>query len=348
MSWKNNPVFILGYPKSGTSLLTALLDSHPELVVLPEESDYYNVIWPYARMLNYLWRASRNKKNVLLLRKITKSTHIKNLFRGKVLEDISGNLDYANFNGQRFQDILFTNIKRSKNFRRRDILVNLISAYFETDSNLNQNFKKQFWVEKTPRHLWHISSILRDFPQAKFIFIYRDPRDNYVSYKKKWGDKLTPLAFAKAWNKSLYRINKANQGAILYIKYEDLVSNPIAQLEKVASFLSIGWDNVLTEPSKRGNPWRGNSMFGKSMDSISKENLGRYKKVIKNEDLIIIESYCQRLMNKYGYELEKNQTELIKLKSYLPYHKIKLFNLTDFSVRKFLVLIRLLLTGNQN
>lgn len=29
------PVFIVGYPKSGTTLLLSLLDAHPELVVIP-------------------------------------------------------------------------------------------------------------------------------------------------------------------------------------------------------------------------------------------------------------------------------------------------------------------------
>ena len=35
----DRPVFICGHPKSGTSLLRAMLDSHPELLVYPELSD---------------------------------------------------------------------------------------------------------------------------------------------------------------------------------------------------------------------------------------------------------------------------------------------------------------------
>ena len=37
---RDRPVFICGHPKSGTSLLRNLLDSHSELVVYPEETWY--------------------------------------------------------------------------------------------------------------------------------------------------------------------------------------------------------------------------------------------------------------------------------------------------------------------
>jgi len=38
---RDHPVFLGGHPKSGTSLLRALLDSHPQLVVYPEESGFF-------------------------------------------------------------------------------------------------------------------------------------------------------------------------------------------------------------------------------------------------------------------------------------------------------------------
>ena len=38
---ENAATFICGHPKSGTSLLSTLLDSHPQLVVYPEESRFF-------------------------------------------------------------------------------------------------------------------------------------------------------------------------------------------------------------------------------------------------------------------------------------------------------------------
>ena len=36
----DDPIFLGGYPKSGTTLLCALLDEHPDLLVFPEETRY--------------------------------------------------------------------------------------------------------------------------------------------------------------------------------------------------------------------------------------------------------------------------------------------------------------------
>ena len=42
----NYPVFISGYNKSGTTLFLSLLDNHPQLVVIPEELDFFeNVLY---------------------------------------------------------------------------------------------------------------------------------------------------------------------------------------------------------------------------------------------------------------------------------------------------------------
>ena len=43
---RDRPVFICGHPKAGTSLLRAVLDSHPQLVVYPEETNFFRRILP--------------------------------------------------------------------------------------------------------------------------------------------------------------------------------------------------------------------------------------------------------------------------------------------------------------
>lgn len=40
------PVFICGHPKSGTTLVRALVDDHPELVVFPEETSFFRTVMP--------------------------------------------------------------------------------------------------------------------------------------------------------------------------------------------------------------------------------------------------------------------------------------------------------------
>src|SRR5712691_11801323 len=40
------PVFVVGYPKSGTTLLNGLLDAHPQLLVIPSESKHFSDFGP--------------------------------------------------------------------------------------------------------------------------------------------------------------------------------------------------------------------------------------------------------------------------------------------------------------
>ena len=56
---RESPVFIAGHPKSGTSLLRSVLDSHPELVTYPEETSFFRRYLPKA--------AGKNRIEKLLL-----------------------------------------------------------------------------------------------------------------------------------------------------------------------------------------------------------------------------------------------------------------------------------------
>ena len=51
-SLRDRPVFIGGHPKSGTSLLRSLVDSHPQLVVYPEETMFFRGFLPKAKGLS--------------------------------------------------------------------------------------------------------------------------------------------------------------------------------------------------------------------------------------------------------------------------------------------------------
>lgn len=45
---RDSPVFIAGHPKSGTSFLCSVLDSHPELLTYPEETSFFRRYLPKA------------------------------------------------------------------------------------------------------------------------------------------------------------------------------------------------------------------------------------------------------------------------------------------------------------
>ena len=48
---RKQPIFICGHPKAGTSLVRAIFDSHPELIVYPEETVFFRRFLPQAENL---------------------------------------------------------------------------------------------------------------------------------------------------------------------------------------------------------------------------------------------------------------------------------------------------------
>jgi len=309
------PIFIIGHPKSGTSLMTALVDSHPQLLVLSEESDFYLNVWPLAETLNLEWRRSREEKVRLLLEHITHVSHIKNYFRGNVEEDISGNFDYRDFNHVKFKQGLNDRLLQFEKFTRKELLMEIMAAYQEAFRDKVKDAPVAPWVEKTAKNTWHIPSILEDFPKARFIFMYRDPRDNYVSFKKKLGPEMDAVKFAKSWNDSFEQAKRIHTDRLLVIKYEKLTREPQTHLRNVAQFLEIEYNDILVSPTKMGVAWKGNSMFGSESNSVSEANSGRYKAVIAQEDLKILEAFCSEQMKVLGYSLDTDPAQFGETRS---------------------------------
>jgi hypothetical protein len=193
--------------------------------------------------------------------------------------------------------------------------------------------------------------MLEDFPNARFIFTYRDPRDNYVSFKKKLGEEINAVGFSKSWNQAWENSSKIENERILFIKYENLVQQPEKEMNTVADFLGIEYQNVLIQPSKMGISWKGNSMFGAKSENISTKSFGRYKEIISKQDLMILESFCFKKMKKSGYNLDISLEKLDDIKSMcqLEYDEWTPFGYADKkNLRQQLGKLRIALTGRSH
>lgn len=304
-SWLDCPLFILGYSKSGTSLLVGILDNHPQLVVLPEESDYFDVLYEPAKRFSRSTKLTKAEQIDFLLTVICDKTHLRNFKRGQVENDIGGNFNYEKFAAESFRqhirqylteyDINPTNVIKS------------ITYAFHKVSDLTYGDIK-LWVEKTPYHQMFLKErygmIEKMFEGFRAIHIIRDPRDNYLAYKKKWPE-LTIANFCYEW-KRVFDITQSlqNMSNNLTIKYEDLVSNPRQTLLQITTFLGIDYSKNLEVPSKYGNPWHGNSMFGEKHQGISSKNLGRFRSLTDQTEISQIEYILQKPMEIMGYTPE--------------------------------------------
>ncbi len=303
--WLSNPLFVLGYPKSGTSLLMGIFDNHPQLIVIPEETDFFNVAYRRAKILAADSRISKGEKIKTICKVICNETHLRNFSRGEVKQDISGNFDYKDFDSKGFS-LAIRQYLSDREFTPKQVLKAIPYAFQRMSDMYYSDIK--YWVEKTPYNRALVSGrvdlIQEMFEHNKLIHIIRDPRDNYLAYKKKWAN-LKVTDFCYEW-KRVYTLIKEleNKPNNLTIRYEDLVTYPDKTLELITDFLRVQYSENLEQPSKYGNPWFGNSMFDEKHQGISNKNLGRFRNLEDQSKIVAIEAMLEKPMEDMGYTLE--------------------------------------------
>ncbi len=205
----NNPVFILGAPRSGTTFLASLLKKtrYGE----PFETQF---VLKYFHKLNDYGNLDDAGNLEKLIRDISAERAVMqwqlSLDANQLLAEMGGKFDYGTF-------------------------VNAVC------SKASQSGDDGFWGEKTPAYLADIDTIATLFPAAKFIYIVRDGRDVALSLlEKDWGPNNIYYC-AKYWNElnthhgTITELKRT--GRLIELKYENLMENFNENTVRVFDFL---------------------------------------------------------------------------------------------------------------
>jgi hypothetical protein len=116
------------------------------------------------------------------------------------------------------------------------------------DANLNEKGKTVF-LDKTPRYWQCIDFIDTVFPEAKYIFLLRDPLDIAASLKKSWGINVPRLMQSHEMDlylqdmivglDILHAFAETNKSSVLTLRYEDLVRDPAESLLAAIEHLGL-------------------------------------------------------------------------------------------------------------
>src|SRR5207253_5465581 len=160
LPFEQRACFIAGQSKSGTTLVLALLDNHPTLLVLPEETAYFPAVRakdpPPGRRAQFAYLTKQSLSNVL--------------FGGPCKW---GKRNYSTFPREKFLQT-FERAAFNPANAQEDLLVLMVKAYAATLERSLDTIGR--WVEKTPANRNHIPAILARFPHAKILVTLRDPR----------------------------------------------------------------------------------------------------------------------------------------------------------------------------
>ena len=211
-----NRIFIVGCPRSGTTLLQGLIPSHKEITSFVE-THFFNI--GIKNPLNSgFYYVSKNASD--LLPRFLQATEISVKLKGKILDRIPTLPILPGF-GVKNWAIYFCSVLDDIALER----------------------KKQIWVEKTPDHLKRIELIKKYLPQIKFIHIIRDGGDTIASLFKgtqQWGKKLNIDECIQYWNTAIRKsYERVNNSSDIFIYYRKLAENPTDEISKIFKLLDL-------------------------------------------------------------------------------------------------------------
>jgi len=312
----DHPVFICGHPKAGTSLITTLLDGHPSLVVYPEETLFFRRFLPAVKGKSYNEQLALAEKLLIYIFEWNQENppaHQKNF----------SDRDYGDIPFEAVRHELI-NLLSTGSSQPEDFLPAAVMAFGKVAGVLHN--ESLAWVEKSPYNEFYTDKIFQWWPKAKCIHIVRDPRDNFVSYKRKqpgWTVKVFAWNWERSTQAGLENQAKYGKDHYLVIRFEDLLTEPEEVTHEVARFLGLTWDKALLQPTRAGDAWRGNSMFKEKYQQISSDPIGRWRDLLDPYPLALLQTICGKSMAQLDYKIVEPDLKDVNLKQRLGLCRVK-------------------------
>ena len=276
------PVFVLGCPRSGTTLLYHMLLSAGNFVVYRAESQVFNLLEPRFGDL----RVARNRRRLLEAWENSSLFTKTGLDAKQVEEDVMAHCE----NAGDFLRIVMESMAKKQGVGR--------------------------WAETTPDHLLALPRIKQTIPNALVIHIIRDGRDVALSLEKQQWIRPFPWDHGKELQTAaLYWEWIVNQGRSLgralgtdykEVRYEDLVADPRSTLTEVGEFIGqeLNYDQI--QRVGIGSVSRPNTSFGERKDA-GFHPVARWKKSLSKQQLGEIEGLIGGTLDALGYPREATQ-----------------------------------------
>lgn len=282
----NSPIFILGNPRSGTSLFRIILNAHPN-VVIPPESGFLQ--WWYPKYKN--WNMSNFTKNEIIC-------YVQDVLTSKKIEAYQ-------MNSQQLSSYIFE--FQPKNYAELSACIYL---FYGRQKEL------KIWGDKNNYYINHIPLIKEIYPNAKFIHLVRDGRDVACSYKQleqsidlnaKYRPQLKTdcQEIAKEWvdNNNLIEKEIIDAQALL-IRFEDVILSFEQTMRSVLTFLGLPWSDQLHDyPSYNDEPtdtllWKMNTFKKPLANSIE-----RYKYDLDFSEIRAFNEIASKTLVDYKYKI---------------------------------------------
>ena len=262
------PFFIMGCPRSGTTLVAQLLNNHSRIAVFVE-SMYYPLFRPDLHRYGDLRRASNLRR---LIDNFREMVYLHGLYQ---VEPPSTEEILAALVAPTFEAVLTT----------------FLQLYA-----LRQG--KARCGEKTARHSEYLPEIQEKLPDSPIVFVMRDPRDAVFSIRKMFDARVE--TGVEWWNQAFRRYQRVAETAYL-LRYEELVRSPQPALERLSAFLGEEYDPRMLDFFRHvPERLRHATQHRKLLTPVDAASVGRFREM-PDAEIEQIESACAFGMEAMGY-----------------------------------------------
>lgn len=290
------PVFIVGCPRSGTTLLQRMLDAHPDVAVAPE-----------TFFVRRFWQRRADYGDL---------AH--DAAFARLLDDVTALPAFAEM-GLDAEAFVRDATQRERTY----------AAVFR---QLLQQFARKQGArvvgEKTPNHVLYLSTLHTFFPEARFIHLVRDARAVANSWRsvpwtsgRRWRDAEVWVEYVAAGRAAESWLD----AALASVRFERLVQAPESVLRHLCQMLELAFDPAMLayhEQAPQGvnvarEPWK-----AKTTAPIDPAVAGRWRQQLTPGQVAEIEAVAADEMQNWGYVPESAAWRRAAVRLTLPVRRL--------------------------
>ncbi|WP_239162095.1 sulfotransferase family protein [Acrocarpospora phusangensis] len=276
---QDRPIFVIGCPRSGTTMLQLMLHSHPRVAVPPETRFLVPAYFGRRKYGDLREEANRRR----LAEWITNGRDTKFRELG---------LDRAAFVEQAVAG--------------PGSLGSVIGTVFRSYA---ARFDKPRWGDKRPSYFKHVDILLRMFPDAQFIHLIRDGRDCVASLKEMPWYHLSSFHAIANWAEAIdfgrRSARRLPKGSYYELRYEDLTADPESELRKLCGFIGEQYDPAMCEPQHVAQVavpahkvWHSNTH-----GAVTTSRAGSWSQRLEGWEIALAEEVLGDRLRQHGYAL---------------------------------------------
>jgi hypothetical protein len=297
-------IFIVGVPRSGTTMMRFLLETSPRVAICRE--NHYMGHYYRRRGARDFFRRAGDLSNDAAVRRVVQMLYSGEYARHSRWRDVSPFWQWLdeNVTAAELEERLLAAERSERGLYRA-----LMRVYADKTG-------KAIIGEKTPVHLFHVETLLDWFPGARVIHMLRDPRAIYVSDQHRrrsrgrrpynWVAKVPFLLESyllvvtiTAWRRAMRRhreLARRYPESYMLVRFEDVLKAPDETLPRLSAFLGIDITpgaRTVRVPARHG--------MREQSEGLEPEAADRWRDRIHPLARRIIEAFLAGPMRRNGY-----------------------------------------------